>query len=100
MRLRLTDTDLRELAKMYRREAATQRREARERQDHTTEHNYIEAAKRADARAVKLEDMAAKGQDFILVATRPFDGGPPSLLIVGGSDASDGSSFLLRKTRA
>lgn len=100
MRLRLTNTDLLDLARLYRGDAAHQRWEAQRLSTTSREFEYIEAAKHCDARAKRLEDLAAKGQDFILMPARPFDGGPPSLLVVGGSDAPDGTAFMRRKNRA
>jgi hypothetical protein len=100
MRLRLTKTDLLDLARLYRGDAANSRRQA-EAQSHTTQaHRFIEQAERSTARARKLEDMAAKSELFVLMATRPFDGGPPSLMIVGGSNASDGSAFASKRRQA
>lgn len=58
---------------------------------------YIEQAKVATARAEKLERMAKLSDEFILMPAAPFDGGPPSLLIVGGTDSNDGSAFVSKK---
>jgi hypothetical protein len=60
---------------------------------------YIEMAKRCDARAAKLEKLATVAQDFILQPAAPFNGGPPSLLVVGGTDSKDGSAFVPKKSK-
>lgn len=100
MRLRLTDTDLRELARLYRGEAAANRRQAEQHSAGTQAPQYIEAAMRDSERAEKLERLATVGRNFILQPAAPFNGGPPSLLIVGGSDTRDGSAFVPNKRRA
>jgi len=33
-------------------------------------------------------------REFILQPATPFNGGPPSLLVVGGSDPKDGPAFV------
>jgi len=97
MRLRLRKADLYELAKLYRLGAATDRQKSQEYAYISTQVSLIESAKAKDARADKIEDLAKRSEHFILMGTRPFDGGPPSLLVVGGSDAADGSAFVTRK---
>jgi hypothetical protein len=97
VRIRFTNTDLQDLARLYRGDAAANRRRAQELKTSTQEMFYIEAAMRQTARAQKLDDMASRGETFVLMASPPFDGGPPSLLVVGGSDTKDGSAFISRK---
>jgi hypothetical protein len=43
--------------------------------------------------------MAKLSDEFILMPAAPFEGGPPSLLIVGGTDVNDGSAFVEKKSR-
>jgi|JI10StandDraft_1071094.scaffolds.fasta_scaffold17149_10 hypothetical protein len=99
MRLRLTSTDLRELAALYRLAAAEDRKRAEGIARSTQVHLFIEAAQQKAARARKLDDLAARAEDFILAPAAPFNGGPPSLMLVGGSDAADGSAFLPKRKR-
>jgi hypothetical protein len=99
MRLRLRKADLHELAKLYRLGAADDRRKSEEHAYISTQIALIESAKSKAERAEKIENLAAMSEHFILMGTRPFDGGPPSLLVVGGSDAKDGSSFVTQKAK-
>jgi hypothetical protein len=97
MRLRFTSTALTDLARYYRLEAQRHRKDAERLATSTVSLSYVEHAKQATARAEKLERMAKLSEEFILMPAAPFDGGPPSLLIVGGTDANDGSAFVPKK---
>lgn len=99
MRLRLRKSDLYELAKLYRLGAADDRRKSEEHAYISAQVGLIESAKAKSERADKIEKLAAMSEHFILMGTRPFDGGPPSLLVVGGSDAKDGSVFATKKVK-
>lgn len=94
MRLRLTKTDLLELARLYRGAAAEARRRAETMERSTQTHLFIDQAMKSEQRAKTLENLAARAEDFVLMPTQPFNGGPPSLMVVGGCDASDGSAFV------
>jgi len=97
VRLRFTNTALTDLARHYRFEAQRLRRDAERLATSTVSMSYVEQAKQATARAEKLERMAKLGDEYILMPAAPFDGGPPSLLLVGGTDANDGSAFVEKK---
>lgn len=100
MRLRLKACDLLELAGIYRHSANEERRRAEDMRQSTQAYLFIEAAARKTARAEKLEALAKLGDEFLLVPAAPFNGGPPSLMVVGGTDAKDGSAFMPKKHRA
>jgi hypothetical protein len=94
MRIRFSRAALTELARHYRHEAEKVRREAERVATSTVSLTYVDLAQKATARAEKLEKMATLGEEFILIPAAPFDGGPPSLMVVGGTDANDGSAFV------
>jgi hypothetical protein len=97
VRLRFTRSALSDLARHYRLEAERIRRDAERIATSTVSISYVERAMQATARADKLEKMAKLSDEFILMPAAPFDGGPPSLLIVGGTDANDESAFVQKK---
>ena len=99
MRIRFKKSDLLDLARLYRGAAANERRRAEDMRNSTQVHLFIDQAKRNDARAQKLDRLAGLAEDFILMPAEPFNGGPPSLLVVGGSDARDGSAFADGKAK-
>jgi hypothetical protein len=99
VRLRFTRSALSDLARHYRLEAERIRRDAESTATSTVSVSYVERAKQAIVRAEKLEKMAKLSDEFILMPAAPFEGGPPSLLIVGGTDVNDGSAFVEKKSR-
>ena len=60
---------------------------------------FIKQAIRLAERADKLEGLARVSGEFILQPATPFNGGPPALLVVGGSDAKDGSAFVGKRAK-
>lgn len=100
MRLRLKASDLIELAGIYRQSAASDRRQSEELRATTQAQLFIQLAAKKTARAEKLEALAKLGEEFLLVPAAPFNGGPPSLMVVGGTDAKDGSAFTSKRKRA
>jgi hypothetical protein len=99
VRLRLKKSDLYELVKLYRLGAAEDRRRSEDCAFISAQVALVESARTKDNRATKLEELAKKSDDFILMGTRPFNGGPPSLLIVGGSKEPDGSALVTKRTK-
>jgi hypothetical protein len=97
MRLRLKNHDLRELAQIYRVSANVDRQKAEEMRNNSAVDALIENAMRKSERAEKLERLAGVADEFLIAPATPFDGGPPSLMVVGGSDAGDGSAFVAKR---
>jgi len=61
---------------------------------------FIKQAIRLAERADKLESLSRVAEEFILQPATPFNGGPPSLLVVGGSDSKDGSAFVGKRAKS
>ena len=94
MRIRFKSHDLSELAQLYRGAAAAERRRAEGMQTSSQAPFFIKQAIRLAERADKLESLSRLAEEFILQPATPFNGGPPALLVVGGSDSKDGSAFV------
>ena len=97
MRIRFKSQDLSELARLYGGAAAAERRRAEEMQTSSQAPFFIKQAIRLAERADKFEGLARLAEEFILQPATPFNGGPPSLLVVDGSDSQDGSAFVGRR---
>ena len=83
-----------ELSRLYLGAAAAERRRADEPGNSSQVPFFIKQAIRLAERAEKLETLARSADEFILQPATPFNGGPPSLLVVGASDSEDGSAFV------
>lgn len=84
MRIRLKSCDLLDLARLYRNDAAADRRQAEAMSRTTQQEQFIGFAVAKTRRAEKLEALARLGEEFVIVPLAPFNGGPPQLKVVGG----------------
>ena len=84
MRIRLKSCDLLDLARLYRNDAASDRRQAEAMSRTTQQEQFIGFAIAKTKRAEKLEALARLGEEFVIVPLAPFNGGPPQLKVVGG----------------
>ena len=100
MRIRLKSCDLLDLARLYRNDAASDRRQAEVMTRTTQSQMFIDHAIAKTKRAEKLEALAQLGEEFVLVPLAPFNGGPPSLKVVGGKPRSPLRTSLQIKRRA
>ncbi len=102
MRIRLKSCDLLDLARLYRNDAASDRRQAEVMTRTTQSQMFIDHAIAKTKRAEKLESLARLGEEFVLVPLTPFNGGPPTLKVVGGKPRvnSNNSNPVPTKRRA
>ena len=100
MRIRLKSCDLLDLARLYRGDAAADRRRAEDMRHTTQSEMFIDFAIKKAKRAQKLEALARLGEEFVIVPLAPFNGGPPSLKVVGGKRRNPPESLFQLKRRA